>query len=100
MNSLTNSLTAIEFKGVSKKFGNFYANRQLNFSIKKGSIHGLIGENGAGKSTAMKVLFGVQPKDEGGGSRGAPGAVAPRDRQSLAQATLAPAGAARRRWRR
>ena len=56
---------AIEFKNVSKIFGNFHANRKLNFSIKKGSIHGLIGENGAGKSTAMKVLFGVQPKDEG-----------------------------------
>ncbi len=57
--------TAIEFKGVSKTFGNFYANRKLDFSIRKGSIHGLIGENGAGKSTAMKVLFGVQPADEG-----------------------------------
>ncbi len=56
---------AIEFKNVSKVFGNFYANRNLNFSIVRGSIHGLIGENGAGKSTAMKVLFGIQPKDEG-----------------------------------
>jgi ABC-type uncharacterized transport system ATPase subunit len=56
---------AIEFKGVSKLFGNFYANRKLSFSIAKGAIHGLIGENGAGKSTAMKVLFGVQPADEG-----------------------------------
>ncbi len=56
---------AIEFKDVSKVFGNFYANRKINFSIAKGSIHGLIGENGAGKSTAMKVLFGIQPKDEG-----------------------------------
>lgn len=56
---------AIEFRNVSKVFGNFHANRNLNFSIVKGSIHGLIGENGAGKSTAMKVLFGIQPKDEG-----------------------------------
>lgn len=55
----------IEFVGISKRFGNFYANRNLNFAISKGSIHGLIGENGAGKSTAMKVLFGVQPADEG-----------------------------------
>lgn len=56
---------AIEFKNVSKVFGNFYANRNLSFSVARGSIHGLIGENGAGKSTAMKVLFGIQPKDEG-----------------------------------
>jgi simple sugar transport system ATP-binding protein len=56
---------AIEFRNVSKVFGDFYANRNLSFSIAKGSIHGLIGENGAGKSTAMKVLFGIQPKDEG-----------------------------------
>jgi ABC-type uncharacterized transport system ATPase subunit len=59
------SVIAIEFRNVSKIFGNFHANRNLNFSIVKGSIHGLIGENGAGKSTAMKVLFGIQPKDEG-----------------------------------
>jgi ABC-type uncharacterized transport system ATPase subunit len=55
----------IEFVGISKRFGNFYANRNLNFTIAKGSIHGLIGENGAGKSTAMKVLFGVHPAEEG-----------------------------------
>ena len=60
-----NPPVAIEFKGVSKFFGNFHANRKLSFSVAKGSIHGLIGENGAGKSTAMKVLFGVQPADEG-----------------------------------
>ena len=57
--------TVIEFRNVSKIFGDFYANRNISFSITKGSIHGLIGENGAGKSTAMKVLFGIQPKDEG-----------------------------------
>jgi ABC-type uncharacterized transport system ATPase subunit len=58
-------MNAIEFKGVSKKFGAFFANRDLNFAVKKGTIHGLIGENGAGKSTAMKVLFGIYPADEG-----------------------------------
>ena len=58
-------MNAIEFKGVSKRFGNFYANRNLSFAVEKGTIHGLIGENGAGKSTAMKVLFGIDPADEG-----------------------------------
>ena len=55
----------IEFKNVSKKFGNFFANQDLNFTVQKGTIHGLIGENGAGKSTAMKVLFGIDPLDAG-----------------------------------
>jgi ABC-type uncharacterized transport system ATPase subunit len=58
-------MNVIEFKKVSKKFGAFYANRDLTFAVKKGTIHGLIGENGAGKSTAMKVLFGIYPADEG-----------------------------------
>ncbi len=56
---------AIEFKNVTKRFGQFVANKELNFKIREGSIHGLIGENGAGKSTAMKVLFGLHQPDEG-----------------------------------
>lgn len=58
-------MNAIEFRKVTKRFGGFTANRDLSFSVKKGSIHGLIGENGAGKSTAMKVLFGIHPADSG-----------------------------------
>jgi ABC-type uncharacterized transport system ATPase subunit len=56
---------AIEFKNVSKKFGTFFANQDLSFAVEAGTIHGLIGENGAGKSTAMKVLFGIHPADGG-----------------------------------
>ena len=37
----------------------------MSFSVASGTIHGLIGENGAGKSTAMKVLFGIHPADSG-----------------------------------
>jgi ABC-type uncharacterized transport system ATPase subunit len=58
-------MSALEFRGVSKRFGSFYANRNLSFSVEPGTIHGLIGENGAGKSTAMKALFGIYPVDEG-----------------------------------
>ncbi len=58
-------MNALEFRGVSKRFGAFYANRELSFAVRKGTIHGLIGENGAGKSTAMKVLFGMHTADEG-----------------------------------
>ena len=58
-------MNALEFRGVSKRFGSFYANRGLSFEVRAGTIHGLIGENGAGKSTAMKALFGIYPIDEG-----------------------------------
>jgi ABC-type uncharacterized transport system ATPase subunit len=58
-------MSALEFRGVSKRFGSFHANRNLSFSVERGTIHGLIGENGAGKSTAMKALFGIHPVDEG-----------------------------------
>ncbi|AHH45026.1 ABC transporter ATP-binding protein [Mesomycoplasma bovoculi] len=56
---------AIEFINVSKKFGNFYANKKINIQIKKNSIHAIIGENGAGKSTLMSTLFGIYTPDEG-----------------------------------
>ena len=58
-------MNALEFRKVSKRFGSFYANRGLSFQVRAGTIHGLIGENGAGKSTAMKALFGIYPIDEG-----------------------------------
>ena len=58
-------MNEIEFKKVSKKFDHFFANRELSFAVKSGTIHGLIGENGAGKSTAMKALFGIYPLDGG-----------------------------------
>ena len=58
-------MNAIEFKNVSRRFEDFYANRNLSFEVKAGTIHGLVGENGAGKSTAMKALFGIHPPTEG-----------------------------------
>jgi general nucleoside transport system ATP-binding protein len=56
---------AIEFRNVTKSFGSIIANNQISFSVKKGSIQALVGENGAGKSTAMKILFGLYKEDEG-----------------------------------
>ncbi|WP_033161357.1 ABC transporter ATP-binding protein [[Mycoplasma] collis] len=56
---------AIEFLNISKKFGNFYANKNINIKIRKGTIHALIGENGAGKSTLMSILFGLYNPTEG-----------------------------------
>lgn len=59
------ALAAIEFQGVSKSFGAVKANSNISFSVAKGSIHAIVGENGAGKSTAMKILFGLYKQDTG-----------------------------------
>lgn len=50
---------------LSKKYGNFYAVQNVNMTIEKGEIYGLIGENGAGKSTFMKMLAGLASPSEG-----------------------------------
>jgi len=56
---------AIEVSGVGKRFPGVIANHDVNITIRRGSVHALIGENGAGKSTLMKILYGVQKQDEG-----------------------------------
>jgi len=48
-----------------KKFGNFVANKKLNFEVYKGEIFGFLGANGAGKTTAMKILIGLQAPTSG-----------------------------------
>ncbi|MBL8148331.1 MAG: ABC transporter ATP-binding protein [Blastocatellia bacterium] len=56
---------AVEMKGITKRFGAVRANESVNIKIKTGSIHAVIGENGAGKSTAMNILYGFYRADEG-----------------------------------
>ena len=48
----------IEVRNVSKKYGNFYAVRNINFTIKDGEIVGFLGRNGAGKTTTMNMITG------------------------------------------
>ena len=55
----------LELRNLSKSFGKNKVLNGINLSIKKGSVLGLMGENGAGKSTMMKCLFGIYAKDEG-----------------------------------
>lgn len=55
----------VEMCGIQKCFGEVKAVRNGNFNLKKGEIHSLIGENGAGKSTMMKMLYGMYAIDAG-----------------------------------
>ena len=56
---------AVELQGIVKRFPGVVANRDVNLSVRKGTIHAIVGENGAGKSTLMKILYGMQRPDEG-----------------------------------
>lgn len=56
---------AVEMKGISKSFNGKVALENVDFSVKKGEIHCLLGENGAGKTTLMNVLFGIYNSDAG-----------------------------------
>lgn len=52
----------LSIKGMSKSFGRNRVLDHINLDVKPGSIMGLMGENGAGKSTMMKCLFGTYQK--------------------------------------
>ncbi|MGH7158784.1 MAG: sugar ABC transporter ATP-binding protein [Acetobacteraceae bacterium] len=55
----------LELRGISKSFGGVAALREVDFTLEEGEIHGLVGENGAGKSTMMKIIAGVHAAYEG-----------------------------------
>ncbi len=55
----------IVVKNLVKKFGGFVANDNLNFEVKKGEIFGFLGANGAGKTTAIKILSGLSKPSSG-----------------------------------
>ena len=62
---MTKSPNAIEMTNIVKKFGSVVASNHVDFSVKKGEVHALLGENGAGKSTIMSMLAGVYKADSG-----------------------------------
>ncbi|WP_411682429.1 ABC transporter ATP-binding protein [Clostridium thailandense] len=60
-----NEMPFFELQGVSKYFAKVIANKDVSFSINRGEVLALLGENGAGKSTIMKILYGLYKPDEG-----------------------------------
>jgi ABC-type uncharacterized transport system ATPase subunit len=55
----------IELRNITKRFGNVLANDRVSFAVEPGTIHAIVGENGAGKSTAMRIAYGFYTADSG-----------------------------------
>lgn len=65
MNNLSDTGKAIEIQNLSRKFGEFWAVRSMALSVNKGEIFGLVGPDGAGKTTIMRMAAGVLLPSEG-----------------------------------
>jgi ABC-type uncharacterized transport system ATPase subunit len=55
----------LELRDITKRFGEVQANDRVSLAVKRGTIHAIVGENGAGKSTAMRIAYGFYSADSG-----------------------------------
>src|SRR5205085_10063080 len=55
----------LELRNITKRFGAVLANDRVNIKVESGTIHAIVGENGAGKSTAMRIAYGFYMADDG-----------------------------------
>ncbi|HEY0379592.1 MAG TPA: ABC transporter ATP-binding protein [Pyrinomonadaceae bacterium] len=55
----------LELRNITKRFGDVLANDRVNIKVRPGTIHAIVGENGAGKSTAMRIAYGFYKADDG-----------------------------------
>lgn len=55
----------LRLKNITKRFGSFIANDNINLSVASGTIHAILGESGAGKRTLMNIISGLYQPDAG-----------------------------------